>query len=80
MQRDEERGSVPHAVVSATVDGSSPARAWREHLGLTRAEVARRIGISRSDYAKQEKREKLCKSMRKKVAAALDITIAQLDF
>ncbi|WP_371142438.1 hypothetical protein [Burkholderia cepacia] len=36
--------------------------------------------MSRSDYAKQEKREKLRKSMRKKVAAALDITIAQLDF
>ncbi|WP_334067690.1 helix-turn-helix transcriptional regulator [Burkholderia cepacia] len=80
-QRRAARDLIPHELVTRVVfDGSSPARAWREHLGLTRAEVARRIGISRSDYAKQEKREKLRKSMRKKVAAALDITIAQLDF
>ncbi|WP_321917286.1 helix-turn-helix transcriptional regulator [Burkholderia cepacia] len=80
-QRCAARDLIPHELVTRVVfDGSSPARAWREHLGLTRAEVARRIGISRSDYAKQEKREKLRKSMRKKIAAALDITIAQLDF
>ncbi|WP_423378010.1 helix-turn-helix domain-containing protein [Burkholderia sp. LMG 32019] len=80
-QQSGTRDPIPHALVTRAVfDGSSPARAWREYLGLTRAEVARRIGISRSDYAKQEKREKLRKSMRKKVAAALDITLAQLDF
>ncbi|WP_124544888.1 helix-turn-helix domain-containing protein [Burkholderia cepacia] len=80
-QRCAARDLIPHELVTRVVfDGSSPARAWREHLGLTRAEVARRIGIRRSDYAKQEKREKLRKSMRKKVAAVLDITIAQLDF
>ncbi|CAN0639284.1 helix-turn-helix domain-containing protein [Burkholderia cepacia] len=80
-QRCAARDLIPHELVTRVVfDGSSPARAWREHLGLTRAEVARRIGISRSDYVKQEKRGKLRKSMRKKVAAALDITIAQLDF
>ncbi|KGC08156.1 MULTISPECIES: helix-turn-helix domain-containing protein [Burkholderia] len=78
VQRDEARDSIPHAVGSATVDVAT--RAWRGYLGLTRAEVVRRMGISRSDYAKQEKREKLHKSMRKKVAAALDITLAQLGF
>jgi DNA-binding XRE family transcriptional regulator len=72
---------VPHEVVTRAVfDGSSPARAWREYLGLTRAEVAQRIGISRSDYARSEKREKLRKSVRRKIAAALGITLAQLDF
>ncbi|MCQ4437804.1 helix-turn-helix domain-containing protein, partial [Clostridioides difficile] len=66
---------VPHEVVTRAVfDGSSTARAWREYLGLTRAEVAQRIGISRSDYAKREKREKLRKSVRRKIAAALGIT------
>ncbi|MCR5896262.1 MULTISPECIES: helix-turn-helix transcriptional regulator [Burkholderia] len=80
-QRCAARDLIPHELVTRVVfDGSSPARAWREHLGLTRAEMlARRIGISRADYAKQEKRGKLRKSMRKKVAAALDITIAQLN-
>ncbi len=72
---------VPHEVVTRAVfDGSSPARAWREYLGLTRAEVAQRLGISRSDYAKREKRETLRKPLRRKIAAALGITLAQLDF
>jgi len=29
-------------------------RAWREHLGLTQVEVARRMGISQPAYAKIE--------------------------
>ncbi|HGL6720172.1 helix-turn-helix transcriptional regulator [Burkholderia contaminans] len=80
-QRDQERDLIPHEVVTRAVfDGSSPARAWREYLGLTRAEVAQRIGIGRADYAKREKRAKLRKPMRRKIAAALGITLAQLDF
>ncbi|UXU88002.1 helix-turn-helix domain-containing protein [Burkholderia sp. S-53] len=80
-QQSRARDLIPHEVVTRAVfDGSSPARAWREYLGLTRAEIAQRIGISRSDYAKREKRQKLRKPMRRKVAAALDITPAQLDF
>ncbi|WP_373680904.1 helix-turn-helix transcriptional regulator [Burkholderia sp. AU18528] len=75
---------VPHEVVTRAVfDGSSPARAWREYLGLTRAEVAQRLGIGRPDYAKRETREtreKLRKPLRRKIAAALGITLAQLDF
>lgn len=35
-----EEGLIPHEVVSATVDGASPMKAWREHLRLTQAEVA----------------------------------------
>ncbi|WP_244130070.1 helix-turn-helix transcriptional regulator [Burkholderia sp. BCC0097] len=78
-QRDEERDLIPHAVVSATVDGATPLRAWREYLGLTQAEVATRLGISQSAYAQQESSEKLRKSTREKIAAALGITDAQLD-
>ncbi|NIE59993.1 hypothetical protein F3J12_25050 [Burkholderia sp. Ax-1735] len=54
------------------------------NVGKTpKAGVAQRIGISRSDYAKREKREKrekLRKSVRRKIAAALGIPLAQLDF
>jgi len=56
-----------------------PARAWREHLGLTQAEVAERLGISQSAYAQQESSARLRKSSREKIAAALGITPAQLD-
>ncbi|MDW3684613.1 helix-turn-helix transcriptional regulator [Cupriavidus sp. CV2] len=75
-----EIGLVPHDVVTRTVDGATPARAWREHLGLTQAEVARRLGISQSAYAQQESSDKLRKASRGKIAAALGVAAEQLDF
>nr|WP_081084867.1 helix-turn-helix transcriptional regulator [Burkholderia cepacia] len=78
-QRREDRDLIPHEVVSATADGVTPLRAWREYLGLTQVEVATRLGISQSAYAQQESSEKLRKSTREKTAAALGITDAQVD-
>ena len=79
-QHEEERDLIPHEVISATIDGATPLRAWREHLKLTQADIAARPGISQSAYAQQERSEKLRKSTREKIAAALGITVAQLDF
>jgi predicted transcriptional regulator len=79
-EHQAERGTIPHAVISRTVDGATPVRAWREHLGVTQAEVAERLGVSQSAYAQQEANERLRKSSRSKIAAALGITAAQLDF
>jgi DNA-binding XRE family transcriptional regulator len=73
-------GLIPHDVVSRTVDGDTPVRAWREHLGLTQAELADRLGISQSAYAQQENSERLRKSSRQKIAGALGIVDEQLDF
>ena len=78
--RNAEKGLIPHDVVSRTVDGATPARAWREHLGLTQAEVAGRLGISQSAYAQQESSDRLRKATREKISAALGIEAAQLDF
>jgi DNA-binding XRE family transcriptional regulator len=78
--RTDDGGTVPHGVVSRTVDGGTPARAWREHLGLTQADVAARLGISQSAYAQQEASERLRKSSREKIAGALAIKPEQLDF
>jgi DNA-binding XRE family transcriptional regulator len=75
-----ERELIPHDVVSRTVDGATPVRAWREHLGLTQADVAERLGISQSAYAQQESGERLRKSSREKIATALGIAADQLDF
>ncbi|QCP49654.1 helix-turn-helix transcriptional regulator [Trinickia violacea] len=75
-----ERGMIPHAVVCRTVDGATPVRAWREHLGLTQAELANRLGITQSAYAQQEASERLRKSSREKIAVALGIKPCQLDF
>jgi len=80
-QRDRDNELVPHSVVSRVlVDDVPPARAWREYLGLTQAEVAARLCISQSAYAQQEGSLKLRKSSREKIAAALGVTDAQLDF
>jgi DNA-binding XRE family transcriptional regulator len=79
-EHQAERGLIPHAVVSRTVDGATPVRAWREHLGLTQAEVAERLGVSQSAYAQQESSERMRKATREKIAIALGIMAAQLDF
>lgn len=75
-----EKNLVPHDVVSRTVDGATPVRAWREHLGLTQTEVAARLGIAQPSYAKQETSERLRKTSRAKIAMALGISTDQLDF
>lgn len=78
--RAEDRGLIPHDVISRTVDGATPLKAWREHLGLTQTEVAQRLGVTQSAYAQQENSDRLRKSSREKIAAALGITQEQLDF
>ena len=80
-KRDRDNDLVPHEVACRIlVDGLTPVRAWREHLNLTKKEVASRMGISRLDYTEQENStEKLKKATRQKMAAALGITSAQLD-
>jgi hypothetical protein len=75
-----KRGPIPHEVVRATVDGATPTRAWRKHLGLKQAEVAARMGISQPAYSQQEAKKRLSESSREKIGAALGITSDQLDF
>ncbi len=76
---ETEKDLIPHEVISATVDGATPVRAWREYLKLTQTEMAGRLGISQPSYAKQENSENLRPTTITKIAAALGITIAQLD-
>lgn len=70
---------IPHDVVSRTVDGATPVRAWREHLGLTQTEAAERLGISQSAYAQQENSKRPRKSSLEKIAAMFGISLDQLD-
>lgn len=76
----KEHSLIPQAVVGATLHGATPIRAWREHLQLTQSDVAARLGISQPSYAKQEASTKLRPASINKIAAALGITPAQLDF
>jgi DNA-binding XRE family transcriptional regulator len=71
--------TVPNAVVGKVINQNmTPIRAWREHLGLTQAIVAQRLGISQSAYAQQEAKDTVRKSTREKIARALQIDPEQL--
>ncbi|GGY28381.1 HigA family addiction module antitoxin [Paludibacterium paludis] len=73
-------GTIPHDVVRRLVDGATPARAWREHLGRAQADVAALSGISVSDYAKVEALDELSPEHREMIAGALGIAPDLLDF
>jgi transcriptional regulator with XRE-family HTH domain len=70
--------TIPHAVVSAEVDGASATRAWREYLHLTQAEVAARMGVSQAAFAQMETTRRPRKVTLQKVADALGLTLDQL--
>jgi DNA-binding XRE family transcriptional regulator len=78
--RPDEEVTLPHEVVKmSTLGGMTLIRAWREYLELTQEEVARRMGITQSAYAKIEggktqPRMTTCK----RLAAALHVEWEQL--
>ncbi|WP_426318682.1 helix-turn-helix domain-containing protein [Pseudoduganella sp. R-43] len=80
-RKDEEEVAMPHEVVGMIVlNGWSPIRAWREHLGVTQQEMAERLGISQPAFAQQESSARPRKATRERVAAALGIFPEQLLF
>ena len=82
VAQEANEPTVPHEVaIRVLKEQVSPIRAWREHLGLTQAEVAAGIKISQSAFAQTEAPEaKPRMNTLKKVAAALDIAPAQLKW
>jgi DNA-binding XRE family transcriptional regulator len=72
-------GTVPNEVVNVSFErGISPMAAWREHLGLTQADVAARIGITQAAYAQMERVKQPRKATLEKVSAALGLEVEQL--
>lgn len=81
MQGSLSQGTVPNEVVNASFDQNiSAMAAWREHLGLTQAEVASRIGISQAAYAQMERARRPRTATLEKVAAALGLETEQLHW
>ena len=72
---------IPHEIVKATLLGDvSLIRAWREYFNLTQQELAERANLSQPALARLEKIDaKPRTSTLKKLATALDITVAQLS-
>ncbi|GAP35194.1 DNA-binding protein [Piscinibacter sakaiensis] len=58
--------------------GVSPMAAWREHFGLTQAELAGRIGITQAAYAQMERVKQPRRATLEKVATALGLELEQL--
>jgi ribosome-binding protein aMBF1 (putative translation factor) len=75
--RGEEK--LPAAVVQRLCRGESPIRVFREHRGLSTAELAARAGLSQSDLNKIEGGERAGPpDALSSLAAALDVTVADL--
>lgn len=72
--------TIPHEVVGMVVKNNySLLRAWREHLGVTQEEMARRLNIKQAAISQQEAPEKKPRpATLKKWAEALEITVEQL--
>jgi DNA-binding XRE family transcriptional regulator len=72
--------TIPHEVVGLVVrSGMNLAKAWRTHLGLTQAQVAKKAGISQAALSQMEKGEKnLRPKTLEKLAAAMGLDAEQL--
>ncbi len=71
---DDGMVPVPREVEWLLEDGLSPIRAWREHLGVSREELGRRLAVSPAAVSQLEARSARPRAATlRKVGAALDI-------
>lgn len=69
--------SIPDEILGRVKSGRvTLTRAWREYLGFSQAEMAMRLGITPSEYAREE--AKTARVPLARIAAALGISILQL--
>ena len=74
-----ESEMIPAEMVNRMLDGEAPLRVWREHRGLTQAELGRRAGVHRVTIADIEAgRTTGSVPVLKRVASALDLTVDDL--
>lgn len=80
-KRPDEAVTLPHEVVKrSTLGGLSLIRAWREYLGLSQAEVAKRMGITQPSYAKMEAKDTQNRqSTLKRIAEAMGLQWEQVE-
>jgi len=76
---DEAKLLPPEVAELHAKRGLSLPRAWREHLGLSREDVAQRMGISPAAYAQMEAKNARPRIITlKKIAAGLNVRWEQL--
>jgi len=71
---------VPHEIAKRLVSGGQrPLKVWREHRGLTQADLATQAGISQAQIAQMESGKREGKvSVLRKLADALEIDLDDL--
>lgn len=71
---------IPHEVILLEEElDCSLIRAWREHLGLTQAQAAERMGVSQPSYARMEAKSVYPRVVTlKRIAKAMGIEWEQL--
>lgn len=81
VRDDDNKFNIPHEVMGIHImEEKSIIRAWREYKGFSQAEIAERMGITQAAYSQMEAPEaKLRKTTLKKIAAALEIYVEQID-
>ena len=76
-----KEATVPSEVVNMVFDQHwTPIKAWREYLKYSQADIASKLHISQAAYSKQESSTTLRTTTKQKIADALGIALAQLDF
>lgn len=79
LQHQRGKEAVPNEVVNMAFErGVSPMAAWREHLSLTQAVVASRMGVAQSAYAQMERGKRPRQVTLEKVADAMGLGVEQL--
>jgi DNA-binding XRE family transcriptional regulator len=78
----QDKYTIPHEVMGFIIKKKmTPIRAWREHLGLTQEEVATRMAVSQSAYARMERGHAVPRiATLKSIAKAMGINYSQLDW
>lgn len=80
MTKRSTSATIPDEVVNRLFDRQmTPARAWREHLGITVEDASGRIGCSPSAYVHLESTRAPIRVTRQRLSCALGIQPAQLD-
>ena len=81
LDHEATRLAIPHKIVKRNViDGVPMIKAWREHLGMTQQELAKKADVTQPAIAKLERSAaKPRQATLKKLAMAMNITTEQLE-
>lgn len=80
--RELEHGEdelIPGEVVHRLIDGEPPVRVWREHRGLSQAQLAKQAGVTQGAVAQLESGSRRGSvTLLRKLAIALDVDMDDL--